>query len=109
MSTCVKTFTLTTWQDAFAAHVNNIYPNSNTSALCLQHIRVFTAWHSAKFNQELNPQNLTNYDLILYRHHSLTEEKVSAATWNSRPAEDAMRAELDDERRLREWIATVPR
>lgn len=84
MSTCVKTFTFTTWQDAFAAHVNNIYPNSNTSALCLQHIRVFTAWHSAKFNQELNPQNLTNYDLILYRHHSLTEEKVSAATWNSR-------------------------
>lgn len=52
--------------------------------LAIQHIRVFSLWHEARFNQPFEPLNLTNYDLTVYRKFSLDEEKVQAATWNSR-------------------------
>jgi integrase len=47
-------------------------------------LRVFGLWHDAKFNQAFEPANLTNYDLHIYRKWSLDQEKVKAATWNSR-------------------------
>lgn len=49
-----------------------------------QHIRVFAAWHAATFHQPFAPNQVTNYDLHLYRKHSLDVERVKAATWNSR-------------------------
>ena len=52
--------------------------------LAVQHVRVFSLWHEAAFNQEFQPANLTNYDLHLYRKQSLDVEKTAARTWNSR-------------------------
>ena len=52
--------------------------------LAVQHTRVFGMWHEAQFNQPFEPSLLTNYDLHLYRKWSLDNEKVKAATWNSR-------------------------
>jgi integrase/recombinase XerC len=73
-----------TWQDQFADHLAKKFRNAKTSTLAAQHVRVFSLWYEAKFNQALNPQLLTNYDFHLYREWSLKQEKVKAATWNSR-------------------------
>jgi integrase/recombinase XerC len=50
----------------------------------MQHVGVFRLWYEAKFDQTFNPLLLTNYDFVLYREWSLKQEKVKAATWNSR-------------------------
>lgn len=73
-----------TWQADFSSHVATTYRNHKTAALAQQHVRVFTLWYEAKFNQVFDPALLTNYDLHLYREWSLKQEKVKAATWNSR-------------------------
>jgi len=52
--------------------------------LARQHTRVFGMWHTATFHQAFDPSALANYDLHLYRKWSLDNEKVKAATWNSR-------------------------
>ena len=52
--------------------------------LAVQHTRVFGMWHTATFHQDFEPSLITNYDLHLYRKWSLDNEKVKAATWNSR-------------------------
>lgn len=72
------------WHAQFAEHVMHEHRNPNTSTLALQHVRVFSLWYEAKFNQVFDPQLLTNYDLHVYREWSLKTEKVKAATWNSR-------------------------
>ena len=76
--------TISTWQDAFNQYIAQSYRNTHTVSLALQHIRVFTLWYQAKFNQPFDPSLLTNYDFHLYREWSLKTEKVKAATWNSR-------------------------
>jgi len=68
----------------FEAHVAKNYRNHKTAALALQHVRVFSLWYEAKFNQVFEPALITNYDFHLYREWSLKVEKVKAATWNSR-------------------------
>ena len=79
------------WQDLFLAFLKTDYRkitrrqlSEKSIILAVQHIRVFGLWHEAKFNQVFEPGNLTNYDLHLYRKWSLDQEKVKAATWNSR-------------------------
>ena len=79
------------WLDQFEAFLMNDYrkvthrqPVEKTIKLAIQHVRVFSLWHEATFNQAFEPANLTNYDLHLYRKWSLDQEKVKAATWNSR-------------------------
>src|SRR3990172_6251458 len=72
------------WQDAFADHLSKNYRNPKTARLAAQHVRVFRLWYEAKFNQPFNHLLLTNYDFVLYRDWSLKQEKVKAATWNSR-------------------------
>ena len=73
-----------TWHDQFADHVAKAYRNSHSAALAIQHVRVFSLWYQAKFNQVFEPSLLTNYDFHVYREWSLKQEKVKAATWNSR-------------------------
>lgn len=73
-----------TWQADFSSHVATGYRNHKTAALAQQHVRVFSLWYEAKFNQVFDPALLTNYDFHLYREWSLKHEKVKAATWNSR-------------------------
>lgn len=72
------------WQSAFADHLAKTYRNQKTQDLASQHMRVFALWYQAKFNQVFEPSLLTNYDLHVYREWSLSQEKVKAATWNSR-------------------------
>ncbi len=72
------------WQDAFADHLAKKFRNAKTVTLAAQHVRVFSLWYEAKFNQAFEPSLLTNYDCHLYREWSLKQEKVKAATWNSR-------------------------
>ena len=82
---------LCTWQEAFSHYLQTDYRkithrqlSEKSIKLAMQHIRVFGLWHEDKFNQPFEPGNLTNYDLHLYRKCSLDQEKVKAATWNSR-------------------------
>lgn len=72
------------WSDQFTDHITRHYRNAKTAALAIQHVRVFSLWYEAKFKQAFEPQLLTNYDFHLYREWSLKQEKVKAATWNSR-------------------------
>jgi integrase len=74
----------TAWQDRFAEHVSKNFRNVKTARLATQHVRVFSLWYEAKFNQAFEPSLLTNYDFHLYREWSLKQEKVKASTWNSR-------------------------
>lgn len=60
------------------------YRAENTNKAIQQHLRVFAAWYQNTFDQPLNPRHLTNYDLHVYRKHSLDVEKVKASTWNAR-------------------------
>lgn len=75
---------LTTWQDAFSGHLARKFRNAKTIALASQHVRVFSLWYEAIFQQAFNPSLLTNYDFHVYREWSLNKEKVKASTWNSR-------------------------
>ena len=72
------------WQSELTAHLARQYRNTKTATLAFQHVRVFSLWYEAKFNQAFEPSLLTNYDFVLYREWSLKQEKVKAATWNSR-------------------------
>lgn len=74
----------TAWQSEFSNHLARQYRNPKTAALASQHLRVFSLWYEAKFNQAFEPSLLTNYDFHLYREWSMKQEKVKAATWNSR-------------------------
>jgi integrase/recombinase XerD len=73
-----------TWHPAFSAHIATNYPNSKTSALIHQHLRVFALWYEAEFGHAFDAPLLTHYDLVRFRSHSLDEAKVKARTWNSR-------------------------
>jgi len=68
----------------FTDHITRNYRNSHSAELALQHVRVFSLWYEAKFNQPFTLSLITNYDFVLYREWSLKQEKVKAATWNSR-------------------------
>src|SRR3990172_4583713 len=79
------------WLDQFSRFLQSDYRkitrrqlSEKSIRLAVQHTRVFGMWHEAKFNQPFEPSLLTNYDLHLYRKWSLDQEKVKAATWNSR-------------------------
>ncbi len=52
--------------------------------LAIQHIRVFSLWCEAYYHGSIENYIITNYDLHIYRAWSLEQEKVKAATWNSR-------------------------
>lgn len=73
-----------TWNMELSNHLAKTYRNTHTRETAAQHIRVFSLWYAATFNQDFAPQLLTNYDLHLYRAWSLEKEKVMARTWNSR-------------------------
>lgn len=82
---------LQTWSDSFRAYleadhrkVTHRQLNGKSIRLAVQHLRIFGLWYEAKFSQPFVPAYLTNYDLLIYRKFSLDEEKVKAATWNSR-------------------------
>lgn len=51
-----------------------------------QTLRMLEAWYLATYNEQLNPQLLTNYDLLAFRHWSLDVQRCAAATWNVRRA-----------------------
>lgn len=79
------------WQDQFKAYleadhrkVTRRQLDDKSIRLALQHMRRFSLWYHAQFKAEFDPALLTNYDLHLYRKVSLENEKVKAATWNSR-------------------------
>lgn len=68
----------------FLAYVEATYRTPKTIKAIHQHLRVFSLWYEEAFGHGFNPQDLTNYDLHLYRKHSLDVIKVTAATWNAR-------------------------
>lgn len=70
--------------ETFADHISKNFRNAKTAGLIIQHVRVFRLWYEGKFNQAFEPSLLTNYDFHVYREWSLKQEKVKAATWNSR-------------------------
>lgn len=72
------------WQPAFDEWLSGRKLNQKSKQLAAQHVRVFSLWYAAQFNQTFDPQSVTNYDFVLYRAWSLNQEKVKAATWNSR-------------------------
>lgn len=79
------------WLDDFSGFLQSDYRkitrrqlSEKSIRLAAQHVRVFGLWHEATFHQPFEPISLTNYDLHLYRKWSLDQEKVKAATWNSR-------------------------
>ena len=91
MQVDIETKLLMPWQDQFVSclkidhrKVTRRQLSAKSIRLAAQHIRVFAAWYEAKFNQAFDMSLLTNYDLHIYRKFSLDEEKVKAATWNSR-------------------------
>lgn len=74
----------TAWPSELGEHLHFLRLGKKSVALAAQHVRVFSLWYEAKFNQAFEPSLLTNYDFLLYREWSLKTEKVKAATWNSR-------------------------
>jgi site-specific recombinase XerD len=79
------------WLDQFSQFLQSDYRkitrrqlSEKSIRLAVQHTRVFGMWHTATFHQDFEPSALTNYDLHLYRKWSLDQEKIKAATWNSR-------------------------
>ena len=79
------------WLDQFSQFLQSDYRkitrrqlSEKSIRLAIQHTRVFGMWHTATFHEPFEPGSLTNYDLQLYRKWSLEQEKVKAATWNSR-------------------------
>jgi len=75
---------LTTWQDAFTAHLQETYTASATISTANQHINVFTKWFEDTFNQPFTPDVITNYALRQYQKYSLDVVRVAPNTWNSR-------------------------
>jgi len=73
--------TLTTWQEAFEAHIQANYQGHTLKAI-QQHIRVLAAWYQDQFQREFDPFTLTNYALKLYRSDSI--QTRLANTWNAR-------------------------
>jgi Site-specific recombinase XerC len=73
-----------TWKDELSEHLADLRLMKRSVALARQHINVFTAWYQAQFGEPFNPQTLTHYALAQYRHHTLNEARLAAATWNSR-------------------------
>jgi integrase len=82
--TTSEPITVSTATHTFADYVSKNFTNVKTARLIMQHVGVFRLWYEAKFNQAFEPSLLTNYDFHLYREWSLKQEKVKAATWNSR-------------------------
>jgi len=83
----LSTFDLQTFQSYLQTQhrkVTRRQLSGKSITLAVQHIRVFGLWYEAKFHQAFDPNALTNYDLTIYRAFSLDQEKVKAATWNSR-------------------------
>lgn len=79
------------WLDQFSQFLQSDYRkitrrqlSEKSIRLAFQHVRVFGMWHTATFHEAFEPAMTTNYDLQLYRKWSLEQEKVKAATWNSR-------------------------
>jgi integrase len=79
------------WQHQFTAYleadhrkITHRQLDNKSIRLCVQHIRRFSLWYHAQFKAAFEPALLTNYDLHLYRKVSLENEKIKAATWNSR-------------------------
>lgn len=77
---------LSAWQDDFQAHLEALYHHKSpkTVALAAQHVRVFSKWYEAVYQEAFDPSRLTSHALERYRDHSLNEARVSADTWNSR-------------------------
>jgi len=65
-------------------HIATLRLAKRSRTLVNQHIRVFALWYQAQFNEPFEPQQITNYALLTYRHHSLEQARLAAATWNSR-------------------------
>src|SRR3990172_6303350 len=79
------------WLDQFSHFLQSDYRkitrrhlSQKSIRLAVQHTHVFGMWHTATFHEPFEPAMTTNYDLHLYRKWSLDNEKVKAATWNSR-------------------------
>jgi site-specific recombinase XerD len=79
------------WLDQFKSYLETDHRkvthrqlSDKSIRLAVQHVRVFGLWHEAQFKETFEPGTLTNYALHLYRKVSLEQEKVKAATWNSR-------------------------
>ncbi len=83
----------TDWQSEFRLYLEQDYrkvspvhrnPSEKSVKAACQHVRVFSMWWEAKYQEALAPEKLTNFDLHAYRHHSLEEARVKPDTWNSR-------------------------
>jgi integrase len=79
------------WLDQFQSYLQSDYRkvthrqlSEKSIRLAVQHVRVFSLWHEAQFKEAFERSAITNYALHLYRKLSLEQEKVMAATWNSR-------------------------
>jgi len=79
------------WLDQFQSYLQSDYRkvthrqlSEKSIRLAVQHVRVFSLWHEAQFKEAFECSAITNYALHLYRKLSLEQEKVMAATWNSR-------------------------
>ena len=84
---------MTDWLGGFRSFLENDYkcwspnkhrPVEKTVKAALQHVRVFSLWWEAAYQEHFEPAILTEIDLHAYRQHSLDQAKVSADTWNSR-------------------------
>ncbi len=82
-----------TWQEAFALFLEQDYrrispnhrqPSAKTVQAACQHVRVFSLWWEAKYQEAFTPEKITNFDLHAWRHHSLEEARVAPDTWNAR-------------------------
>jgi len=67
---------LTTWQDAFTAHLQDTYTASATISTAQQHINVFTKWFEDTFNQPFNPDGSPN---PAYQAYKKEERRAGAA------------------------------
>jgi len=81
------------WQSSFEFYLQQDYrrispthrnPSKKTVKTACQHVRVFSMWWEAKFNEGFSPEKVTNFDMHTYRHHSLEEARVAPNTWNGR-------------------------
>jgi len=81
------------WQEQFRDWLEQDYrkispihrkPSEKSVKAACQHVRVFSLWWEAKYQDVFEPCYITTYDLHAYRHHSLTEARVAPDTWNAR-------------------------
>lgn len=80
----LSTFELYLQQDYRRISPKHRNPSEKTVSTACQHVRVFSMWWEAKFNEAFAPEKITNFDLHAYRQHSLDEARVAPDTWNSR-------------------------